>query len=449
MTTRSYSERDLTVWLEAAGQPTTPDYVDDLLARTARARQRPAWFPERWLPMDVPARAPTVAGRQMPLRMIALVGLLLVALLTGALLIAGAQRHVPAPFGTARNGLIAMVSPATQIDLTTFEPAAGDIVLVDPTTGTTRVLVGGPTPDRDPTFALDGTRLSFVRESEGGVSLYAIDVAGGQPRRLTDDPLPNIHDAAWSPDGSSVAFTSTEGGVSSLWIARTDGAGAKRIPLDVSVGGPQWRPPDGRQLLVVGSKDPGLLPGSGYQDLWGGREAATGVHVGLFLVRPDGSEVKAITPADGHGYDYAHTHWSPSGDRIVTQHGRGGFDFMLVRILTPEGVEIATIEPGAGAAETVAAEFSPDGRRLAYVDMAADQTWHLNVTGPDGGGGAVATRPTIGGAAAAYRWSPDGTVLVVNHNYYVRTWLIDPAGGAEHQAPWTDAGMPTWQRLAD
>ena len=52
------------------------------------------------------------------------------------------------------------------------------------------------------------------------------------------------------------------------------------------------------------------------------------------------------------------------------------------------------------------------------------------------------------GGAASLRWSPDGTLLIVNHHYYPGTWLIDPAGGPVRQAAWTDPGFSAWQRVA-
>ena len=112
MSERSYTEGELAQWLETTGITPRPDYVDDLLTRTARSRQRSAWrFPERWLPMDLTARAPTITGRQVPLRLIGLVALVVLALAVGAALFVGSQRRLPAPFGPAANGLIVYAAP--------------------------------------------------------------------------------------------------------------------------------------------------------------------------------------------------------------------------------------------------------------------------------------------------------------------------------------------------
>ena len=85
------SDRDLPARLVDLGGSNAPDYADDILARTARTRQRPAWtFPERWIPMTVRTTASTAAP---PLRMAWMVLLiaLLAAVLAASAVIVGTQ----------------------------------------------------------------------------------------------------------------------------------------------------------------------------------------------------------------------------------------------------------------------------------------------------------------------------------------------------------------------
>ena len=88
-----------------------PTYRDHVLQQTARTRQRPAWsILGRWLPMVDIARQPVLAPR-LPWRAIGL-GLVLLALLVAlvAALVVGGRPSLPAPFGLARNGLVAYAS---------------------------------------------------------------------------------------------------------------------------------------------------------------------------------------------------------------------------------------------------------------------------------------------------------------------------------------------------
>ena len=114
-------ERALPDLLEQLAPRAVPDYRDDIVRQTARIRQRPAWiFPERWLPVSViTSRALTAPPIRW--RIVGLVALLLLALAVSLAIVAGSQRHVPAPFGPAANGVVA------------YE-AGGDIFTADPAT---------------------------------------------------------------------------------------------------------------------------------------------------------------------------------------------------------------------------------------------------------------------------------------------------------------------------
>lgn len=454
MTGQSYTEQDLGRWLETTGRTPLPTDVDDLLTRTARARQRPAWsFPERWLPMDISVQAPTVAGRRPSLRAIALVALVILGLVAGAVVVAGSRRPLPAQYGLATNGLVAYVVPVGDSVTTpngyVYLLPHGDIATVDPVTGATTTLVGGPSLDRDPVFSLDGTRLAFVRETEAGQMLYVVDPTGGEPRPLTKEPLPDIRDLAWSPDGASIAFSSPDGDLWHLWIARSDGSGARRVTMDpaLSVVLPQWRPPVGDEILVVGSRSAGLAPALGYRDLWGGdRPGATGV--GLFVVRPDGSGLRPITAADGGPYDYGHAGWTPDGQRIITQRtDPNAFGYTRIRVLSADGAELQVIGPHAGV-DALDPVVAPDGRWVAFADMSADGNWRLRVASIDGSVPPV-DLADFGGGAAAYAWSPDGRSIIVTHQYFKETWLVDVVARTKTKVAWVDPGSPAWQRTAD
>lgn len=89
MTADPRLERNLPAILADLGAGPVPDYVDSLLARTARTRQRPGWvFPERWLPVDT-ATTNVVTSPPVRWRMIAIAALLMIGLVAGAVLVAG------------------------------------------------------------------------------------------------------------------------------------------------------------------------------------------------------------------------------------------------------------------------------------------------------------------------------------------------------------------------
>ena len=116
-------EQDLPALLDDLYLGSMPTYRDHILQQTVRTRQRPAWLIlERWLPMVDFAGQPVLV-RRLPWRTIGL-AVLLMALLVAVLaaLAVGGRPNLPAPFGPARNGLVAYAS-------------GGDIYAVDPVTG--------------------------------------------------------------------------------------------------------------------------------------------------------------------------------------------------------------------------------------------------------------------------------------------------------------------------
>ena len=163
MTTFDRIERRLPELIDDLASATVPDYFDDMLQRTTRSRQRPSWSSlERWLPMGVIARP--VPVRPVPWRPIAIVALL--GLLAAATLIyAGSRQRTPPPFGLARNGALVIGT------------ADGDIVTVDPATGTTTPLITGPTLDSGPFFSNDGQRILFDRAAASTPDLKTIFIA--------------------------------------------------------------------------------------------------------------------------------------------------------------------------------------------------------------------------------------------------------------------------------
>jgi len=60
--------------------------------------------------------------------------------------------------------------------------------------------------DAAPAWSPDGTRIAFVRATDGPAQLWTLPAAGGEPTRLTTLPL-GAGAPVWSPDGAYIAFT--------------------------------------------------------------------------------------------------------------------------------------------------------------------------------------------------------------------------------------------------
>jgi Tol biopolymer transport system component len=412
----------------------SPAYRDHVLQQTAGIRQRPAWsFLERWLPMVDVARQPAFAPR-LPWRTIGM-GLALIALLVAmvAALVVGTRPNLPAPFGQARNGLVAYTSD-------------GDIYTADPVTGLAAAVVTGPEIELRPVWSRDGTRVAFERKAVAGAAdgrLFVARADGSElvaiiPEPLLLEPLTQqIASYTFSPDGSEVAFTSGPEADSELWLAKSDGSGARRIDVGMSVYEASYRPPNGAEIIFLGGSAMDAGTGIYAVDVATGTvrtivEPSAELAIGLVRVAPDGSRV---------AYDV----WTIDPTRNTYRVQVSDIDGSGTLILPMP--EAATFQD--------APAWSNDGTRLVIVRGYA--TWNsdiaLAVLPADGSAVGIETdRGLTGCCDTVIEWAPDDTsILMSPYDLLGRIkpqLLLDPLTGASRPAPWAATGNPAWQRLA-
>src|SRR6185312_13373952 len=77
-------------------------------------------------------------------------------------------------------------------------------------------------------FSPDGGTIAFSVSNGGVTNLYSAGVGGGKPTQLTNgaeiDTSPS-----YSPDGSKIVFSSDRGGQPQLYVMAAGGGGAQRI----------------------------------------------------------------------------------------------------------------------------------------------------------------------------------------------------------------------------
>ena len=83
-----------------------------------------------------------------------------------------------------------------------------------------RPLTGGVKKDRDPRFAPDGRRLAFVSDRDGSAQIYLLDLAGGEPQKLTH-AVEGFDSPVWSSDGKAL-YAASE-----VWSDCTPGPAAE------------------------------------------------------------------------------------------------------------------------------------------------------------------------------------------------------------------------------
>ena len=226
--------------------------------------------------------------------------------------------------------------------------------------------------------------VAFTSTRDGNAEVYSIRANGRDVVDLTRD-LAQDGQPAWSPDGKEIAFVSTRDGNAGIWVMRPDGSDQHRLTRSAANDtAPVWSP-DGRSIAFMCT--------------FGTPRIVTEICV----VGADGRGRRELTtPAQG---DNLYPQWSHDSQLILCTRSFGGYSVWELR--ADGGGESLFL---AGGAE---ASYSPDGTRLAALGRPSRRGWVLYVG-----------RRRVSDVAASVdspEWSPDGKRLafVADRNVYV------------------------------
>lgn len=380
---------------------------------------------------------PSVFGPAVPWRQLGALALL--ALLLAAALAAyiGSSPRLPAPFGPASNGVVAVVDDT------------GAIQQVDPVTGQAIVIVPGPGNSR-PTYSPDGSRLAYLRAN--GYTAFDIVVArsdGQGPIVITAKPLSDVGYLGWSPDSSSIVIPAASG---SIDVYEASTAGPPRI---ISVEGLRpgakgfdnynaniqdlFRPPTGKEIMFLGS---------------------TPAKPALFVAAADGTDPRAILDWDHSKVGYSDLdmpQWSPDGSRIALGLASpGDVNEWHIYVMDADGTNLRALSRETRLHSDNNLQWSPDGTHIAFQRWFNDtgngfaDTRPITVVGVDDGTEIEVGIVNVDGYIG-WSWSPDGTaILEVAGNTPEKRLQIAPAdGGATRFVEIKPADAPSWQRQSD
>jgi Tol biopolymer transport system component len=413
---REEFDRLMRQWMDAdAHVPEPEDLLDRVVAQTRQVRRIPRWLlPERWIPVQLTMRLQTVP------RMVPVLLLLIAVLLVAAALVIGlgSWRPLPAPFGPARNGLLAYDTNAA--------------ILVSDADGTgARPLVTSVAFASGATFSPDGAKLVFWGDGSPD-SLYVANADGTGVRKLSGDLwISTDKPPTWSPDSKSIAFSSESGpNLLDERIYVVDVTTASSTPRPITDAAtvraflPAWSP-DGNWIAFVG-----ISPDGDVLKLW--------------VVHPDGTGVHSFTTT--RYVEVTTPQWAPSAASTRLAYAGGDVtpdlqDIFVIDIATAIETKIST-DP---ANERWPA-WSPDGTKLAW--LVGGTPPQLRIASIDG---AEPARTLASGAMGApLAWSPDGTKLFAADETRSTVTVVTVDGSAPNVriSHLRGQGLPVWQRLA-
>jgi tricorn protease len=123
---------------------------------------------------------------------------------------------------------------------------AGDLWTVDRSGGTATRLTTGVGVETAPAYSPDGSTIAFTGDYDGNTDVFTIPANGGVPRRVTYHPSNDIS-VGWTQDGRSIIFRSDRQASSrytQLFEVASSGGFAKPLPLPLAYQG-QFSP-DGK-----------------------------------------------------------------------------------------------------------------------------------------------------------------------------------------------------------
>jgi len=164
-------------------------------------------------------------------------------------LLALACALAPAAFGAA-GSLHLLQRPAMNKTLIVFS-YAGDLWSVPRTGGTAQRLTEGQGFETDAAFSPDGNTIAFSGEYDGNTDVFTIPVDGGIPRRITYHPDAD-RVVGWTPDGSHILFRSNRTSFSrftQLFTVPAEGGLPQPLPLPMACTGAYS--PDGRRMVYA------------------------------------------------------------------------------------------------------------------------------------------------------------------------------------------------------
>jgi Tol biopolymer transport system component len=219
------------------------------------------------------------------------------------------------------------------------------IYRVKPSGAGLKKLTKGLYPSVGPAFSPDGTQIAYAQL---GAGIFSMNVNGSGRRALTTNGRDSF--PAWSPDGKQIAFIRPEASGWKLYVMSASGKGARQLRDAPPAGRPSWT---SRGLLVPTNGDLAKVdPKTGHvQKLFGALIDAS-IGMDSTAVSPD---LSTITFVGSRRLD-PNDHGCGEGVPCPTYA-------LFVQDLRSHATPRILLLNGGPAS------FSPDGKRVVFVDQ--------------------------------------------------------------------------------
>jgi Tol biopolymer transport system component len=237
-------------------------------------------------------------------------------------------------------------------------------------------------------YSPDGTKIAFGSTQSGNVEIWIANADGSDPVQVTfaqDDPSsPDANAPSWSPDGSKIVFWSgIAHGYGNIFTMNPDGTGRTQLtftPAPESSDNPIWAA-NGQAILFDTNRDGSVetwimnIDGSGQHALFPGGYGGSRLPVVSNAV-PDGYQIVGVGDFHGNGWSDILLRNPTSGD-IAELRSDQGMTFSDIGWAGP-GWEIAgTTDLNGDGTTDIVLQFPGSGAVGAFIMSDGHPTWAL------------------------------------------------------------------------
>ncbi len=228
------------------------------------------------------------------------------------------------------------------------------LALMDQDGANVQVLSSGASLTLTPRLSRDYSMIAYASYEDGNPQVF-VAALGGKSRRLVQN-APMSFAPHFSPDGSSVAFSVSNGGVTNIYTSAVNGGKPVQLTSGAAIDTSPSYSPDGSKIVFESDR--------------GGKPQ-------LYIMSAGGGGAQRISYGDG---TYSTPVWSPKGDLIAYTRQAGG------------NFQIGTMKPD-GSGERILVDsfhaegptFCPNGRVIMFFrDPGGDSgpgLWTVDIWG--------------------------------------------------------------------